>query len=58
MNFDEDTVVFIEPKPIVLSGESADEMVHMVLSPAPNMSPVLKRAAELYRETFIDGLNG
>ena len=47
MNFDEDAVVIIEPKPIVLSGEAADEMVNMVLSPAPKMSPALQRIAKL-----------
>ena len=46
-------VVIVEPKPIVLSGKAADEMVDMVLSPAPKMSPALQRAAELYRKTVI-----
>ena len=47
MSFDENTVVITEPKPIVLSGEASDEMVNMVLSPAPDMSPALQRVAKL-----------
>ena len=48
-----DSVVIVEPKPIVLSGKAADEFVDMVFAPAPEMSPALRRAAERHRRTVI-----
>ena len=48
-----DSVVIVEPKPVILSGKAADEFVDMVLSPAPEMSPALRRAAERHRRTVI-----
>ena len=49
----EDDGLFMEPKPIVLTGQEAIDFAEMVLSRPPKMSPALRRAAERHRKMVI-----
>ncbi len=48
-----DDEAFMEAKPIVLTGQAAVDFAEMVLSPAPEMAPALRRAAERHRKMVI-----
>lgn len=50
---EDDDATFMESKPVVLTGQAAADFADIVLSPAPEISPALRRAAERYRQTVI-----
>ena len=49
----DDDGLFVEPKPIVLTGQEAIDFADMVLTRKPRRSEVLAKAFERYRKTVI-----
>lgn len=49
----DDDEAFMEPKPVVLSGQEAVDFAEMVLSRPPKPSPAFKKIAKLYRKMVV-----